>query len=315
MQRGARWLRRKRLGADAGPGIAGLLPAGFSAEHLGPNDYYYWDDWWAVAGLREAARVFEQAGLRRDAARARGEADSLRGAIRASIDGLDRARTGGAIPAAPFRRMDAGAIGSLVADYPLQLTAPADPQIMATVEYLLQHSFHDQGFFQNMIHSGINAYLTLDIAQTLLRARQPHRAWPLIRSVADKASPTGQWPEAIHPLTGGGCMGDGQHAWAAAEWIMIMRALFLREEGETLVLGSGIPGNWLERHETLAFGPSPTPWGPVEVFVEPGEGGHRVRVRADWRGPPPQLHACVPGFRETEVPADGRPQALEPHAR
>ena len=36
---------------------AGLLPAGFSAEHLGPNDYYYWDDFWGLAGLIAAARL------------------------------------------------------------------------------------------------------------------------------------------------------------------------------------------------------------------------------------------------------------------
>jgi len=259
--------------------------------------------------------VFERAGMRREMTRARREADSLRAAIRASLDGLSRERTGGAIPAAPFRRMDAGAIGSLVADYPLQLTAPADPQVMATVEYLLQHSFHERGFFQNMIHSGINAYLTLDIAQTLLRARQAHRAWPLIRAVADKATSTGQWPEAIHPRTGGGCMGDGQHAWAAAEWIMVMRALFLREEGEALVLGSGIPAEWLERHEPLSFGPTPTAWGPVEVILEPGEQGHQIRVRGSWRGRPPRLYACVPGFHDCDVPADGQAQPLRPDGR
>ena len=57
MQRGARWIRRKRLADDADAGIAGLLPAGFSAEHLGPNDYYYWDNWWALAGLRATGGI------------------------------------------------------------------------------------------------------------------------------------------------------------------------------------------------------------------------------------------------------------------
>ncbi|MFN2308299.1 MAG: hypothetical protein ABR553_00980, partial [Gammaproteobacteria bacterium] len=52
LQRGARWIMRKRLGDDLDAAHAGLLPAGFSAEHLGPNDYYYWDDFWGIAGLR-----------------------------------------------------------------------------------------------------------------------------------------------------------------------------------------------------------------------------------------------------------------------
>jgi len=312
IERGVRWIARKRLRADAGPGIAGLLPAGFSAEHLGPNDYYYWDDWWALAGLRAAEPLLARAGRRRAAERARREARSLRVAIEASLRGIPRERSGGAMPAAPGRRMDAGAIGSLVVDYPLHLLPPGDPAVMRTVDYLVGHSFHDGGFFQNMIHSGINAYLTLDIAQTLLRAGQPHRAWPLIRRVAELASPTGQWPEAIHPATGGGCMGDGQHVWAAAEWVMAMRTLFLREEGETLVLGCGLPREWLDRDERLAFGPTATAWGPVRVVIECCDGSRTLHVEATWRGRPPRLRACVPGMRETDVPADGCPVALEP---
>ena len=50
--------------ADSEALHAGLLPAGFSAEHLGPNDHYYWDDFWAEAGLRAAERIFNRAGRR-----------------------------------------------------------------------------------------------------------------------------------------------------------------------------------------------------------------------------------------------------------
>src|SRR5690606_10365103 len=36
--RGAQWIGRKRLSGEGDLPHAGLLPAGFSAEHLGPND-------------------------------------------------------------------------------------------------------------------------------------------------------------------------------------------------------------------------------------------------------------------------------------
>ncbi len=62
VRRGARWLQRKRLPASAGERVGGLLPAGFSAEHLGPSDYYYWDDFWAVSGLRAAADLLARYG-------------------------------------------------------------------------------------------------------------------------------------------------------------------------------------------------------------------------------------------------------------
>src|SRR5690606_9038026 len=60
IQRGARWIIRKRLDDELEAPHAGLLPAGFSAEHLGPNDYYFWDDFWGIAGLRAAAAMMDE---------------------------------------------------------------------------------------------------------------------------------------------------------------------------------------------------------------------------------------------------------------
>jgi hypothetical protein len=57
LMKGAEWIINKRLEQDTGKPHQGLLPAGFSAEHLGPNDYYYWDNFWGVAGLQAAARL------------------------------------------------------------------------------------------------------------------------------------------------------------------------------------------------------------------------------------------------------------------
>jgi hypothetical protein len=181
----------------------------------------------------------------------------------------------------------------MVAYYPFQLYPPRDERIEATLRYLREQCFQRGGFFQEMIHSGINAYLTLDLAQTLLRNDDPGFA-DLIRSVANLASPTGQWPEAIHPLTLGGCMGDGQHGWAAAEWIMMIRNCFVREEEETdeLILGSGILPEWRENGEELHFGPTLTTWG--EVTVDLNSSG--LQMNASWRGHTPRVRIAVPGF-------------------
>jgi hypothetical protein len=301
LKKAVRWLAKKRL-PDSG-----LLPAGFSAEHLGPNDFYYWDDYWALGGLRAMARQWRAVG---DpfAAEAEQLAAEFATSLRASIDALPPARAKGAIPAAPGRRLDAGAIGSMVADYPLQLAPPGDPQLMKTADFLIDHCFHQGGFFQEMIHSGINAYLTLDLAQTLLRAGDPRFA-ALIRRVAELASPTGQWPEAIHPRTLGGCMGDGQHGWAAGEWVMMMRNCFVREEDGELILGSGILPEWRAAGGELRFGPTLTPWGPVGVRLADG----RLFLDASWRGRPPRLRIAVPGCAAIDAsPADREFPLLPP---
>ena len=296
VEKAANWIIEKRTPKDSGEAHAGLLPAGFSAEHLGPNDFYYWDDFWGVAGLQSAAAMLEEtnpgASREFDA-----EAEDFLRTIIASFRQIPTRRFKGAISASPYRRMDAGAVGSLVVDYPLQLFPPGDERVMKTTEYLLKHSSFEGGFFQNMIHSGVNAYLTLHLAQVLLRAGDL-RALDLIDTVARLASPTGQWPEAIHPKSGGGCMGDGQHIWAAADWAMMIRNLFVREEGDRLIIGAGLFPRWLEQREPLSFGPTLTAFGPVTVSIKAEAANFfELTLEAAWRRRAPNIEVQVPGQR------------------
>ncbi len=295
VRKGAEWIIKKRLPRDSGKVEAGLLPAGFSAEHLGPNDFYYWDDFWGVAGLRAAADLFATKDPSA-AARWQKEADDFLATIERSFPTGPHRRFPLAIPASPKRRMDSGAVGSLVADYPLQLFSPGDPRVVKTADYLRDHSMFKGGFFQNMIHSGINAYLTLHLAQVRLRAGEVNETWNLIELVAELASPTGQWPEAIHPRTLGGCMGDGQHIWAAGEWALMLRNCFVREESDRLVVGSGVMLRWIPEDMPATFGPTLTPWGSVEVDLRRAGQGLLATVRGTWRGPPPTIEVRVPGF-------------------
>ncbi len=302
VEKGAQWIVDKRGSSEGAELHTGLLPPGFSAEHLGPNDYYYWDDFWGVAGLHAGADLLERMGHDGAARRFRLEADLFRADLERSLDRVserlpDRWRP--AIPASPYRRMDSGAIGSLAFSYPLALCAPDDPRLLGTADYLVERCLVDGGFFQDVIHSGINPYLTLHLAQVLLRAGDA-RGVGLMHSVARLASPTGQWPEAIHPRTGGGCMGDGHHVWAAAEWLLAVRDALVREEPDRLVLGTGLAAEWLVgedgRDGELAFGPAPTPWGPISVRFAPRGDEVEVTWSGEWRGDPPPVEVRLPGM-------------------
>ncbi len=301
--KGARWIGRKRLPAGGELRTAGLLPAGFSAEHLGPNDYYYWDDFWGVAGLRAGAFLLEGLGAGERAAALRGEADRFAADLTASLARVAVRLGRPGMPASPYRRLDCGAVGSLAAGYPLQLFAPDDPRLLDTVAFLLERAMVNGGFFQDVIHSGINPYLTLHLAQVLLRGGDP-RALDLFRTVAELASPTGEWPEAIHPGTGGGCMGDGHHVWASAEWVLMQRNCFVREEGARLILAAGIFPAWLAQESPIAFGPAPTAFGSVSLTIVPTGEAVRLDWEASWRQPPEAIEVRLPGF----VPALVGPQ-------
>ena len=300
IRKAGQWIYKKRLPSDRKFDHAGLMPAGFSAEHLGPNDFYYWDDFWAVAGLRAAVYLSRDEQDRSAGGRLDAEAAELSACIDRSLVKTAGRLKRPAIPASPYRRLDAGAIGSLVAGYPLQLFDANDPRTLDTAEFLLHNCLFQGGFFHDMTHSGINPYLTLHIAQVLLRAGDP-RYLDLMTEVARLASPTGQWPEAIHPRTGGGCMGDGQHVWAAAEWVLMLRNCFVREEGDRLILGSGIPRHWLREDATVAFGPAPTRFGDLRVSIRPQGQVFLVEWSGQWLGEEPPIDIQFPGFIRQRV--------------
>lgn len=301
IKKGADWIINKRISDKSDLIHNGLLPAGFSAEHLGPNNYYYWDNFWGIAGLRAAAQLFSLVGKPKLSQKYQQAAKDFAACVDKSINWAAQKIGRQAIPAAPTRRLDAGAIGSLAMAYPAQLCAEDDPRALDSCEFLLAYCCVEQGFFQDMTHSGINPYLTLHIAQVLMRAGDL-RYQGLMQRVADLATSTGQWPEAIHPRTGGGCMGDGQHVWAAAEWILMLRNCFVREEKNCLVFGAGVSQQWLANQQPLSFGPAATTFGQVSISFEPQSNGSHgktlqyiIRWRGVWHNQAPAIEIRLPG--------------------
>jgi hypothetical protein len=267
---------------------------------LGPNDFYYWDDFWAVAGLKAASYLNTGYKDNDEAVFLEGESKLLLDSINQSLRQVEERLIRPAIPASPYRRMDTGAIGSLAASYPLRVFGPNDPRVLDTVEFLMKNCLVHGGFFHDMTHSGINPYLTLHLAQVLLRAGDP-RYFGLMTAVAELASSTGQWPESVHPITGGGCMGDGQHVWAAAEWVLMIRNCFVREEDEQLILCSGIPQIWLDKKQPISFGPAPTSFGDIQISIKPHGQNILIEWNGQWLRKEPSIVIQLPGFKKVSV--------------
>ncbi len=302
---GGRWIMHKRLKGKSTSSHKGLFPPGFSAEHLGPNDYYYWDDFWGVAGLNAVAHLIEEFWSEKRAQHFYQESKDFMTSIEASLDKVQKRLKSSIIPASPYRRMDAGAIGSVAVDYPLMLWPAHDIRVKNTVHFLMEHCFVDGGFFQDMTHSGINPYLTLHIAQVLLRNGDV-RCFDLMKTVARLASPTGQWPEAIHPHTKGGCMGDGQHVWAASEWVLMIRNCFVREEekDKKLILCSGVAKEWIDKKKKMSFGPATTVYGVIDISIIPLEDKIKVSWKGQWFKEAPSIEIRLPGFKKV-IPKAG----------
>lgn len=271
----------------------GLLPAGMSAEHLGPNDYYFWDDWWGLAGLRAAAFAAKTFNSADDAQKLTTGYDAF---FRDVNDALARAAEKNHaewMPAAPSRRADSALVANLIASYPLQLVAPDDPRIVATIAELRRIAFVDGAFFHHVGHGGFGTYLALHLAGAELFQRK-QEAWGALRFLLKNASPTWTWGETIHPLTRRGGHGDGHHGWAAAEVVSFIRNALLFEENDHLVLTPILPDDWVFETASIQVKRAATYFGDVDFTLAFGDHNATLVLNGKWREPPSYIEWHLP---------------------
>ncbi len=305
---GAEWIARKRRVTSRGDAaVRGLLPAGISAEHLGPHDYYYWDDFWALAGLRDAARVLDAVGETEAATGTRGVLASMTDDVRASLR-LTAERLGtDAIPAGPLRRIDPGVIGSLAAAWPLQVLPADDPAVRATLDVVRDRFCIDDAFYHGISHTGLGTYLTLQVAFVELLAGDP-RAFDRLQWMLGAATPTWTWPEAIHPRVNGGCMGDGHHGWASAEFLSFVRTMLVHERSDGLSLLSILPASWLG--QGVEVHDAPTRFGTLSFALRWHGERPALLWELDRHDPDVDVVLTCPGLDPAWRSTDARGEAL-----
>ncbi len=304
------WIERKRTKSSRradSPELRGLLPAGVSAEHLGPHDYFYWDDFWSLAGLRDASRLLKAAGEDGAAAKAEEFLASMTNDVRASME-ITAERLGTlAVPAGPRRRIDSGAIGSLAAVWPLQLLPADDKAMAATLDVIRERFCIEEAFYQGISHTGLGTYLTLQVAFAELDAGD-RRALDRLEWMLANATSTWTWPEAIHPRVAGGCMGDGHHGWAAAEFLSFVRSMLVRETSDGLELFSMIPESWygqgVEIHD------APTRFGTVSFALRWHGARPALLWELDRHDPTVPVAITCPGIDPTWRTTEERGEAL-----
>ncbi|ETR65145.1 MAG: hypothetical protein OMM_06124 [Candidatus Magnetoglobus multicellularis str. Araruama] len=152
--KGSNWIlqKMKETDNDKHPKeVRGLLPTGLSAEHFGANDVYYWDDFWALAGLRDTIWAASLRADKKNVQKFQAAFDRLLTAVNSSLKKMEKDLGQALMPISPNRRMDSAAVGSLVALYPTRLFSPYDQRITNTLRYLEENAFNGNWFFMMLI--------------------------------------------------------------------------------------------------------------------------------------------------------------------
>lgn len=291
IRNGALWIERKRKKYKES---MGLLPPGFSAEHFGPNDLYYYDDYFGLRGLKDAAFSAKILGLKRDYEMFMNYYKDFKRDIRKAIS-MDEERIGKKVVVGAFgRKIDASMISAFTSIFPLNLDVFSKEEILNTYREIKERFFVNGCFYQNITHSGINLYLTLEMGEALLFLGEEEEAIKLFDSAISLLKPTYTSPEAINPKTLGGCEGDGHHGWAVAEIIHFTRNMTLFEKDKNLYLFSGLKREWIEDGKEISVKNAYTHFGKGDIELRVHDKKILINLDFNFTEKPDEIFVRIP---------------------
>jgi hypothetical protein len=306
-------LRAQRMTGDRrGQACWGLLPESISHEGYSSRPVHsFWDDFFAVRGLADAAEAAEAVGdvaaarrltalrddMRRDlhAAIRRTIADHGLSVIPGSVELGDFDPTSTAIafdPCDEWLRLPQDALRATFARYLEELTARRNGTRVA------------------------DAYTPYEVrtAAALVALGQRERALELLEWLIGDQRPVAwrQWPEiAWRDTRAPRFLGDLPHGWVASSFVRAVRRLVAWEDRDSraLALAAGVPAAWVREEPGIRVVDLPTHWGSIS-FAMVAPAADRVEVVLDAAGgwPPGglRIHSPLEG-PVREATGDGRP--------
>jgi len=294
-------LRRQRLTPDYAQGEAsrfyGLLPESASHEgYVARPVHSYWDDFWAIRGTDDAARLAAAVGDRERAAEYAALRDTLRADVARSI-GLTQARFGIDFVPGSAELGDYDPTSTAIAlSVGGEAAGPLAPALRQTfgrysgdLEARLKRE-RDEPAYAPYEFRNVGALVRLGQRDAAFRALQ-------FLFQGRRPSPWNQWPEIVwrDPLAPR-FIGDMPHSWIGAEFIQAFLSLFVYEAPDRrLVLGAGLPRRWVEAEGGAGITGLKTAYGTLSYRVEtPAPGETRIRIDEGLTLPPENIVIDLP---------------------
>ena len=284
-------LRRERLTPEYERGekrmFRGILPPSISHEGYSAKPMHsYWDDFFALRGLKDAAMLAGVLGKSDDQRRIAALADSLRGSILETIRlSMQKHRIDFIPGSADLGDWDATSTTIAVAPGGELSKLPRRP---------LERTF--DRYWQHLIarrDSGRGAEYTpyeWRTVGTLIRLGWKDRALGTAQALMDDRRPRewNQWGEVVwRDPRAPKFIGDMPHTWVGADFVRSALDLFAYddEERQAVVIGAGIPAGWVTAGDGVRVSGLRTYGGPLDVAISGAEGGAMVRLGGTMRIP------------------------------
>ena len=268
--------------------FAGLMPP--SISHEGYSDkpaWSYWDDFWALAGYRGAARIAHALGHGREARAFAKSGDEFQRDLLRSIEASRAAHQVDFIPGSADRG-DFDATSTTIALSPGggQSFLPA-PWLDATFErYWRDFTERREG------KRTWDAYTPYELRNVgaFVRLGWRERANALLEFFMAGRRPAGwnQWAEVVgREGRAARFVGDMPHGWVASDYIRSVLDLFAyeRDDGRSMALAAGVPLAWLEG-DGIALEGLRTPWGRIGYSLRRDGASYVVAIPRSSAVPP-----------------------------
>jgi len=266
----------------------GLLPESISHEGYSAKPVHsYWDDFWALTGLKESVEMAEELGKPNEVERWRKIRDEFAQDLHASIRRVIEAHRLDTIPASA-ELADFDPTSTTVALDPAgELPRLPQPELARTFErYWSEFQARRAGgkwdAYTPYELRSVGAFVRLGwrdrvpaLLDFFLAGRRPE-AW-------------NQWAEVVgRDAREPRFIGDMPHGWVASDFIRSFMDLFAyeRPRDRALILAAGIPSAWLQKGQTVGVRGLRTPWGPLTYSMRRTGGRLQVRIAGGSRVPP-----------------------------
>jgi hypothetical protein len=259
----------------------GLLPESMSHEgYMAHPVHAYWDDYWAIRGVRDARFMAEVLGDPTEAARLASLRDSFSENVRSSLTAAI-ARHGidfvpGSVELGDF---DPAATSIAIALLDESHLLPHAETVNTFDKYLRGLRERTGGAVS---WNNYSAY-EIRIIGALVRLRRRREALELTEfMLADQRIPAwNQWPEiSWRDPSGPSFMGDLPHTWISAEYILAVCSMFAyeREADKALVIAAGVAEEWLSDGFAVGVENLPTYHGRLSYSLRL-EDKHTLRLK------------------------------------
>jgi hypothetical protein len=227
----------------------GLLPISVSHEgYLAQPIHSYWDDFWALRGLRDASDLAHAAGHEPSAQKWRPLSSRFAASLFASIEATRAQRKLDFIPGSiEWADFDPTATANAIYlfDVPEALDRKAVEQTFD--KYLADW----RGKRSGTVPSPSYTPYEIRIIGAFVRLGRRDAALELLRFFLSDRRPVpwNQWPEiAWRDHKTPAHVGDLPHTWIAAEYVLAVRSLFAyeHEADASLILAAGLASEWID---------------------------------------------------------------------